>query len=120
MNRGFSHETFVSFAVLVVPALGALLSVVGAVVITRTALRKVRDIRDDTKHWRDETYSMWHDVYADKTIQFRQPNLGKPVTVEDQEIGFHTRTGQHAARHRLAEPQENQAFRGELPNVGQR
>ena len=116
MTRGFDYAAFASF---VFPALGVIIALGGTALIVRKALRTIRDLRNDAKHWRDEDFELWQGMDAEKTVRFPKPrNLGSPLTVHDQIVGFQARKGHQAARHyqarhRLAEPVPEQ-FRGTL------
>jgi hypothetical protein len=110
MTTRIDYDAVAATAYFVLPIACALIAIIGAALVTRRAVATVREMHEDTRHWRDETFAMREEVTADRTIQFGRRGVGRPVTVQDQVIGLDLRPGQRAARQRDA-----YGFRGELP-----
>lgn len=123
MTKGFDQDAFAAFAVFFFPALGALVSLAGAGFIAHRALRRVQDVHEDAKYWRDEAFEMWQEMCALGTETTQQMprvrgDLGKPLEIADQ---FPDRTQPKpqkvvsTGRHRLHSRAQG-LFHGQLPH----
>ncbi|MYW91648.1 hypothetical protein G3I59_13795 [Amycolatopsis rubida] len=100
------HALAVSAAILLLPIISTVVSIGGAAWIMRRTVQRIHALRDDSQHWRDETYALWQEVIADTAVQSKRSDKPeRPLAVHNRTIDEPSeRPGRDAVRLRATGP----------------